>query len=298
MDFESDRARMRARAGCAGRSRSLRTTNGATAVPTRAFWPISWCRAPRSRRWCHFDRNGFAYTIDRASGKILLAEKYGPANWARTVDSVPGIPQRDPAFAAPATSERRRVPEERPLRPARRYVHPASEPSRFSRRRSRRSRPMFFVPLNNLCMNHGDPGSQPPGAAGSIWAASPDDGRPGRNRGRFIAWDATTGTIAWENREPLAVAGGRAGTAGRAWCFTAPGRLAQGRGSANRPGALEVQDSVGHRGESDCIRGPGRQGIHRRSAGIGGWWGLGGNGAFPDLVNVTTPGGVLMVFGL
>jgi glucose dehydrogenase len=34
------------------------------------------------------------------------------------------------------------------------------------------------------------------------------------------------------------------------------------------------------------------------AAGVGGWWGLGGNGAFSDLVNVTTPGGVLMVFGL
>ena len=52
----------------------------------------------------HFDRNGFAYTIDRIVGKILLAEKYGPVNWARTVDQTNGIPQRDPAFAAPATN--------------------------------------------------------------------------------------------------------------------------------------------------------------------------------------------------
>lgn len=33
-------------------------------------------------------------------------------------------------------------------------------------------------------------------------------------------------------------------------------------------------------------------------SGMGGWWGLGGNGAFPDLASVTNPGGVLMVFGL
>jgi hypothetical protein len=33
-------------------------------------------------------------------------------------------------------------------------------------------------------------------------------------------------------------------------------------------------------------------------SGIGGWWGLGANGAFPDLGSVTTPGGVLMVFSL
>src|SRR6202007_3007137 len=30
----------------------------------------------------HFDRNGFAYTLDRTTGKLLVAEKYDPAvNW-------------------------------------------------------------------------------------------------------------------------------------------------------------------------------------------------------------------------
>src|SRR3546814_12840349 len=31
----------------------------------------------------HFDRNGFAYTLDRVTGELLVAEKYDPAvNWA------------------------------------------------------------------------------------------------------------------------------------------------------------------------------------------------------------------------
>jgi glucose dehydrogenase len=31
----------------------------------------------------HFDRNGFAYTMDRVSGELLVAEKYDPVvNWA------------------------------------------------------------------------------------------------------------------------------------------------------------------------------------------------------------------------
>ena len=35
----------------------------------------------------HFDRNGFAYTLDRGTGELLLAEKYDPAvNWASKVD--------------------------------------------------------------------------------------------------------------------------------------------------------------------------------------------------------------------
>ncbi len=35
----------------------------------------------------HFDRNGFAYTLDRTNGELLVAEKYDPAvNWATKVD--------------------------------------------------------------------------------------------------------------------------------------------------------------------------------------------------------------------
>src|SRR5881392_501017 len=30
----------------------------------------------------HFDRNGFAYTLDRATGELLVAEPFGPVNWA------------------------------------------------------------------------------------------------------------------------------------------------------------------------------------------------------------------------
>ena len=34
----------------------------------------------------HFDRNGFAYTLDRATGELLVAKKYDPAvNWATEV---------------------------------------------------------------------------------------------------------------------------------------------------------------------------------------------------------------------
>ena len=34
----------------------------------------------------HFDRNGFAYTIDRATGQVLVAQSYVPMNWAAGVD--------------------------------------------------------------------------------------------------------------------------------------------------------------------------------------------------------------------
>ncbi len=49
----------------------------------------------------HFDRNGFAYTLDRASGELLVAEKFDPSvNWASHVDLNSGrpvvVPERSP----------------------------------------------------------------------------------------------------------------------------------------------------------------------------------------------------------
>src|SRR5437667_618917 len=42
----------------------------------------------------HFDRNGFAYTMDRVTGALLVAEKYDPkVNWATQLDMKSGRPQ-------------------------------------------------------------------------------------------------------------------------------------------------------------------------------------------------------------
>ena len=40
-------------------------------------------RRPEASCWSHFDRNGFAYTLDRTNGKLLVAEPFGPVNWAK-----------------------------------------------------------------------------------------------------------------------------------------------------------------------------------------------------------------------
>jgi glucose dehydrogenase len=43
--------------------------------------------ASRARSLTHFDRNGFAYTLDRVTGELLVAEKFDPkVNWATGVD--------------------------------------------------------------------------------------------------------------------------------------------------------------------------------------------------------------------
>ena len=50
----------------------------------------------------HFDRNGFAYTIDRTNGKVTMAKPFGPINWATKVDLATGVPVKDPRYGTTA----------------------------------------------------------------------------------------------------------------------------------------------------------------------------------------------------
>ncbi len=236
----------------------------------------------------HFDSNGFAYTIDRATGRLLVAEKYGPTNWARSVDLATGLPQLDPRYAAPAAPSATTAGI-CPGGIGAKFLQPAA----FSPLTN-----LFYVPVNNLCMDlqtgpatyvAGQPfgGATPSATAG-----------PGGNRGRFIAWDAATATIAWEVKEPLAVAGGALTTAGGLVFYgTLDGWL---KALDQRTGRelWRFKTPSGIVGNPIAFAGPdGREYIAVLS-GIGGWWGQGGNGAFPDLAGLTNPGGVLLVFGL
>jgi lanthanide-dependent methanol dehydrogenase len=247
----------------------------------------------------HFDRNGFAYTLDRSTGRMLVAEKYGPANWARSVDMSSGLPQRDPRFAAPAPSAAAPATPRRPIGPAADAICPGSigtkflQPAAFSPLTN-----LFYVPLNNLCMElrttsvvyaSGQPYS---GAQIRMTAG------PGGNRGRFIAWDAAAASIAWEVKEPMAVTGGALATAGGLVFYgTMEGWL---KALDQRTGRelWRFKTPSGITGSPIAYTGPdGKQYIAVLS-GLGGWWGLGANGAFPELGTITNPGGVLMVFGI
>ena len=42
----------------------------------------------------HFDRNGFAYTIDRQTGEVLVAQPFQDLNWATGIDLKTGRPDR------------------------------------------------------------------------------------------------------------------------------------------------------------------------------------------------------------
>src|SRR2546427_11725441 len=43
----------------------------------------------------HFDQNGFAYPLDRATGEVLVARPFVDVNWAKGVDLATGRPVLD-----------------------------------------------------------------------------------------------------------------------------------------------------------------------------------------------------------
>jgi lanthanide-dependent methanol dehydrogenase len=247
----------------------------------------------------HFDRNGFAYTIDRATGRVLLAEKYGPANWATAVDLLSGVPQRDPRYRAPATSGAPPAAGTGQTTPVTTGVCPGSigtkflQPAAYSPVSNR-----FYVPLNNLCMDlRTGPASYVPGQPYGGAISKPIVG-PGGTRGRFIAWDAAAGTIAWEIKEPLAVTGGALATAGGLVFYgTMEGWLKAVDQQSGRE-LWKFKTPSGIVGSPIAFEGPDGKEYIAVLSGMGGWWGLGGSGAFPDLPTISNPGGVLMVFGL
>ena len=144
-----------------------------------------------------FNRNGFAYTIDRATGEVLVASPFGHENWASGIDSVTKMPIV--------------VPEKKTEVPGHwvRDICPADigvkdeQPAAFSPRTG-----LFYVPVQNICMDY--KGREVSYIAGTpYWGA--DMTRhvgPGGNYGEFIAWNASTGKKVWGIPEKFLVYSG------------------------------------------------------------------------------------------
>ncbi len=150
----------------------------------------------------HFDRNGFAYTIDRATGQVLLAQPFVPTNWASAINLATGRPLMN---AAKLTAVAKNVTDICPSLEGGKNQQPAA----FSPATG-----LFYVPTNNLCMDF--EGREVTYIAGTpyIGANAPEKGGPGNYKGEFMAWDATTGKKIWGVKEPFPVWGGALATAG------------------------------------------------------------------------------------
>jgi len=88
----------------------------------------------------HFDRNGFAYTIDRATGQVLLAKPFVPMNWSSGVDLTTGRPMVN---TSKATAQDKNVTDICPSLEGGKNEQPAA----FSPVTG-----LFYVPTNNLSM--------------------------------------------------------------------------------------------------------------------------------------------------
>ncbi|HEU4709090.1 MAG TPA: PQQ-dependent dehydrogenase, methanol/ethanol family, partial [Methylophilaceae bacterium] len=150
----------------------------------------------------HFDRNGFAYTLDRRDGTLLVAEKMDPyVNWATKVDLATGVPQKDPRYSTHTDHETD-------------GICPSSlgakneQPAAYSPRTG-----LFYVPMNHLCMTY-EP-VEVKYVAGQPWVGASLNMTPGPDgsMGGFMAWDGLHGRRVWYNQEPFPVWGGALATA-------------------------------------------------------------------------------------
>jgi lanthanide-dependent methanol dehydrogenase len=257
----------------------------------------------------HFDRNGFAYTMDRVTGELLVAEKYDPAvNWATHVDMKTGRPQVVARYSTHHNGEDVNSTNICPAALGTKDQQPAAYSPKTG---------LFYVPTNHVCMDY-EPVSGGEYVAGqpyvnavlNMFPAGKVMGDGTNNLGNFIAWDADAGKIKWSIPERFSVWSGVLTTAtnvvfyGNLEGYLKAVSAEDGKllwKFKNPSGIIGNVHSWGHKGKQYV-------GV---LSGVGGWAGigmaagliqdtdgLGAVGAYKGLNSYTRLGGVLSVFSL
>jgi PQQ-dependent dehydrogenase (methanol/ethanol family) len=138
-----------------------------------------------------FNKNGFQYTLDRATGEVLSAPPYVQVTWAKSIDLKTGRPVLDSTKQTGASKGN--VKGVCPSLEG--GVSPAS-PAAFSPRTG-----LFYTSTNNMCMDYAAVPAQHLRGTPFIGAGTPYYAGPGGNLGAFMAWDASTGKKVWEDKE-------------------------------------------------------------------------------------------------
>ena len=255
-----------------------------------------------TRALVHFDKNGFAYTLDRATGRLLIAAAFAPVNWAKSVDLATGRPVLDPARQT--GTSRGNV---KGICPSLEGGASPSSPAAYSPRTH-----LFYTSTNNLCMDYAVTHASHLKGTPFVGVTSPYFAGPGGNLGAFMAWDAATGRKVWENKEPFPNWSGALVTAGDvAFYGTLDGWF---KSVDARTGKVLSKFKVGSGvvGNPMTYRGPdGRQYV-AVYAGFGGDWALlSGDTRSDDPADVRAPadfmkdiarhtsqGGIIWIFGL
>ena len=158
----------------------------------------------------HFNKNGFAYTFDRATGQLISAPAFGYQNWAPGgIDLTTGIPKIDPSKLTGTGKKTMNIC------PSALGAH-GWEPSSYSPQRN-----LFYVPIFNLCMNMTMLKAE--FIAGAPYMGQDmqiTGGQPPYNPSELIAWDPVTGTKKWGIPEKAAIYGGVLSTAGDVVFYT------------------------------------------------------------------------------
>lgn len=280
----------------------------------------------------HFDRNGFAYTMDRANGELLVAKKYDPTvNWATEVVMDPASDQygRPQVVAEYSTQQNGEDTNTTGICPAALGTKD-QQPATYSPKTG-----LFYVPTNHVCMDY-EPYkvSYTAGQAyvGATVAMYPTPNSHG-GMGNFIAWDAAKGEIVWSKPEQFSVWSGALATEGDVVFYgTLEGYIKAVDNEGNE--LYKFKTPSGIIGNINTFEHEGKQYLAVLS-GVGGWagiglaggllgaegaaaWqqavagenaptdeekaistaGLGAVGGYAALADYTTLGGQLTVFGL
>lgn len=250
-----------------------------------------------------FDRNGFAYTMNRDTGALLKAEKYDPAvNWATDIDMETGRPNVVAEFSTAQNGPDVNTTNICPAALGSKDQQPAS----FSPVTK-----VFYVPTNHVCMDY-EPfevsytaGQPYVGATLSMYPPQGSD-----NLGNFIAWDAAEAKILWSKPEPFSVWSGALSTAGDVVFYGTLEGYLKAVDPSNGEELYSFKTPSGIIGNVTSYEHNGKQYIAVLS-GVGGWAGiglaagltegtegLGAVGAYQSLADYTQLGGVLTVFAL
>jgi lanthanide-dependent methanol dehydrogenase len=210
----------------------------------------------------HFDKNGFAYTLDRASGRLLVAEPFVKVNWASAIDLKTGRPVLEPSKQTGVSKGT--VKDICPCLEG--GVSPASPPAYSPHTH------LFYSSTNNLCMDYATTRASYLKGTPFMGINSPYSVGPGGYRGTFMAWDAATGKKVWENKEEFPNWSGALVTAGDvAFYGTLDGWF---KAVDARTGKLLSKFKVGSGvvGNPMTYRGPDGKQYVAVYAGIGGDW--------------------------
>ncbi|MFG1276406.1 methanol/ethanol family PQQ-dependent dehydrogenase [Xanthobacter autotrophicus] len=257
----------------------------------------------------HFDRNGFAYTLDRTTGALLVAEKFDPTvNWANGIDMdtaspTYGRPILDPTHGTEAKGEDETYTGICPAALGAKNQQPAAYSPLTG---------LFYVPTNHLCMDYEPfhvtytPGQPYVGATLTMYPAPGGDGRTGS----FMAWDNVKGLVAWSVPERFSVWSGALATAGGVVFYGTLEGYLKAVDAATGQELYRFKTPSGIVGNVMTYTHRGRQYVAVLS-GIGGWAGIGlaagladpdaGSGAkdaYAALNSYTALGGQLTVFAL